>query len=217
MEPLDFYCERVGPGLLAEPLNAVTNAGFFLAAWAAWRLARRERALDAGVWILIALVVAIGAGSTLFHVFADTRTHVLDTTPILAFQLAFIWCYCRRAMKLGPMAAALAVAAFLAAGLFARRFPEILNGSVAYSPALAVLLVLGGWHYARGHGRDLLAAAGVLLISLGCRTVDHALCEAFPAGTHFLWHLLNSCVVYVCVCAVIRSSQSAAIQDNRDA
>jgi hypothetical protein len=25
---IDVYCERIGPGLLAEPLNAVTNASF---------------------------------------------------------------------------------------------------------------------------------------------------------------------------------------------
>ena len=30
MEPtvLGIYCERTGPGLLAEPLNAVSNASF---------------------------------------------------------------------------------------------------------------------------------------------------------------------------------------------
>jgi len=34
--PIDAYCERLGPGLLAEPLNALSNAAFFIAAlWAA--------------------------------------------------------------------------------------------------------------------------------------------------------------------------------------
>ena len=31
-EPLNLYCERLGPGLWAEPLNAVSNAAFFIAA-----------------------------------------------------------------------------------------------------------------------------------------------------------------------------------------
>jgi hypothetical protein len=34
-----IYCERLGPGLLAEPLNAVTNGSFPIAAWAAMSLA----------------------------------------------------------------------------------------------------------------------------------------------------------------------------------
>jgi hypothetical protein len=46
---MDAYCERVGVGLLAEPLNAFCNVSFLLAAWAAWVLARRTGALSAGV------------------------------------------------------------------------------------------------------------------------------------------------------------------------
>jgi hypothetical protein len=46
---MDAYCERVGMGLLAEPLNAVSNVSFLLAAWAAWVLARRTGALSAEV------------------------------------------------------------------------------------------------------------------------------------------------------------------------
>jgi hypothetical protein len=43
-----LYSERTGPGLLAEPLNAVTNLAFFVAAWAAWRLARRRSGTGKG-------------------------------------------------------------------------------------------------------------------------------------------------------------------------
>jgi hypothetical protein len=32
---MDAYCERTAPGLLAEPLNAITNTSFLIAAWAA--------------------------------------------------------------------------------------------------------------------------------------------------------------------------------------
>jgi hypothetical protein len=46
---MDAYCERVGMGLLAEPLNAVSNVSFLLAAWAAWVLAQRTGNLSAGV------------------------------------------------------------------------------------------------------------------------------------------------------------------------
>jgi hypothetical protein len=201
MEPLDLYCERVEPGPLGEPLNALSNAGFFIAAWALWRGARRRGAPGPVAWLLIGLVAAIGAGSTLFHVYADTRTHVLDTTPILLFQLCFLWCYCRRAMRLGAAASAFAVAAFLVVGLYARRFPDALNGSLAYAPALLVLLALGARHAVRAAPRrwDLAIAAGLLLVSLAFRTVDTALCDALPLGTHFLWHLFNAAVVFLCV------------------
>ena len=32
MAPLDGYCERLGPGLWAEPLNFLSNAAFLVAA-----------------------------------------------------------------------------------------------------------------------------------------------------------------------------------------
>ena len=38
---MDAYCERVGMGLFAELLNAVSNISFLLAAWAALVLAKR--------------------------------------------------------------------------------------------------------------------------------------------------------------------------------
>lgn len=52
---MDAYFERVGMGLLAEPLNAASNVSFLLAAWAAWVLAKRTGALSAGVRALIAI------------------------------------------------------------------------------------------------------------------------------------------------------------------
>ncbi len=67
MEPvvLGIYCERTSPGLLAEPLNALTNASFLIAAWGARRLARRAGRLSAGLWVLLALSASVGIGSGL--------------------------------------------------------------------------------------------------------------------------------------------------------
>jgi hypothetical protein len=37
---VDGYCERVAPGLWGEPLNAVSNIAFLVAAVAVWLAAR---------------------------------------------------------------------------------------------------------------------------------------------------------------------------------
>jgi hypothetical protein len=60
---MDAYCERTGPGLLAETLNAITNASFLIAAWAAWLLARRlgRRSVDIQILIWLASTSAISA------------------------------------------------------------------------------------------------------------------------------------------------------------
>ena len=92
---MDVYCERVGAGLLAEPLNAVSNISFLLAAWAAWVLAKRTGTLSAGVRILITIAASVGVGSILWHTYPVSLTLILDIVPILVFISWFIWLYTR--------------------------------------------------------------------------------------------------------------------------
>jgi len=196
---LDFYCERCGPGLLAEPLNACSNCSFLIAAWAAWVLARRAGALSAGVWCLISLSVTIGVGSALFHTFATNWAQWLDVIPILLFQLCFLWLYLRRVLGIGTPLTAASLAVFFAAAHVSSLFPGVLNGSLMYAPALLVLTGLGVNHFWRRHPERfvLLSAACVFALSLFFRSIDEAVCPRFPVGTHFLWHLLNGVLLYL--------------------
>lgn len=215
MQTIDIYCERLGPGLLAEPVNALTNAAFFVAAWLTWREARRHDLAHVDVRALIALTVAIGAGSTLFHTFATPWARMLDQVPILGFQLVFLWSYVRRLMDWPRWAAAAALIAYLAAGLYCRRYTDVLNGSLTYAPALLLTLALA-WHHAvrRLAGAVQLArAVGVFVAALVFRTLDETVCVRFPLGTHFLWHLLVAGVAYLAVTALI-AALAAALRAN---
>ncbi len=81
--------------MLAEPLNAVSNISFLLAAWAAWVLAKRTGTLSAGVRALIALAALVGIGSILWHTYPTMPTLILDIVPILIFLIWFIRLYAR--------------------------------------------------------------------------------------------------------------------------
>ena len=202
---IDLYCERAGPGLLAEPVNAFSNVAFFVAAWAAWSLARRAKAGSSEINTLLALMLAIAIGSTLFHTLATGWARVLDELPILVFQLWYIWVYLRRVLAMRAGYAASAIVAYLLAAFVSRQYPHLVNGSLVYAPALLVLPVLGVCHFVRREpGRWLLlAAAGVFFVSVICRSVDKAACDIIPFGTHFLWHVLNSGVLYLSMRALI--------------
>lgn len=204
---LDLYCERVSPGLFAEPLNALSNVAFIIAAWAAWILARRSQTVAADIWILIALSIVIGIGSALFHIFATGWARFLAEVPILLFQLWYLWLYLRTMMALTPQSAIASIAGYVAAAYFAREFSSLVNGSLIYAPALIVMLSLGVYHaLERRAGRYLLlAAASVFLTSLLFRSIDEAVCPYIPAGTHFLWHMLNGVVLYLSMRALIVS------------
>jgi hypothetical protein len=202
---LDLYCERTTPDFWAEPVNAVTNLGFVLGAWMVWRLARRERALDIGIAALIALIVAIGLGSFLFHTLASKLTRWLDLLPIFTFQLFYLEIYCRRVIRLPMTPTCLFLLFFLLAALGAAQFPAYLNGSLIYAPAWLVIVILGWYHYrSEKAGRGLLrAAAGILLISIALRSIDISVCGQFESGTHFLWHVFNALVIYLVMRALI--------------
>lgn len=202
---LDLYCERVGPGLSAEPLNALTNVAFLIAAWAAWSLARRSRIVPADIWMLIALSIVIGIGSALFHTFATGWARILDEVPILLFQLWYLWLYMHRIMARAPGLAAATIAGYLAAAYLGRQFPLLLNGSLVYAPALILMLGLGLYHFLQHKaGRCLLLGGmGVFVISLVLRSIDEAACPYVPTGTHFLWHILNGVVLYLSMRALI--------------
>ncbi len=201
MAYVDLYCERLGPGLFSEPGNAVTNAVFFVAAWMLWRETGRQGNRPPAVVLLIALIVAIGIGSSLFHTFATTWARVLDEVPILLFQLAFMWLYARRVIGWHTGSATVLILAFLSAALYSRQFPHLLGGSLMYAPAIVALLALGLYHWLTRKPAPLLliAAAAVFAVSLFFRTIDAAVCPQFPLGAHFLWHLLNPVVLYLCV------------------
>ena len=204
---MDAYCERVGPGLLAEPLNAVSNASFLVAAWAAWVLARRTGTLTTGIMVLIALGASTGIGSIVWHTYPTGTTLILDIVPIVLFIIWYIWLYTRNVMMKGLGFALASVAAFLIVTYFAMPYATMLHGAPAYTPGLLVVLVLGIYHAAAHKPArfTLLYTAGVYFTALYFRTIDQELCHYQTFGTHFVWHSLIGLVTYLAMRSLILS------------
>lgn len=214
LRPLDLYCERIGPGLWAEPLNALTNLAFLVAAFVVWRRLALSAQSDAPrryLQALAALVVCIGIGSGLFHTTARVWSSILDVLFISLFIYSFFGYFLHFVARLPWSKTVPALAAFLALNwLVGRAFDaalprEVLNGSEDYLPPLLALAAIGSYMRLRrlpGSAR-LLAAAGVFALSVSLRSVDQRWCAALPLGTHFLWHLLNAWVLYQVVAGMI--------------
>ena len=77
--PIDIYCERVGPDFWAEPLNAISNAAFLVAAYPAYGEWRRKTPDDRWLLVMVILVATtsfrdlpafvgrLGAGRTIIR------------------------------------------------------------------------------------------------------------------------------------------------------
>jgi len=227
-EQIFRYCERALDGAFwAEPLNAVTNIGFVLAGVvAAIELGGTKRkAVPIFEWMLVALVLAIGAGSFLFHTFATRWAAVADTAPIGLFMIAYLGFALSRLSGLGLTRTLLGLAAFLLSMKFAESLPcapgllpitragghPCLNGSLGYIPAFGALLLVGAWLVAQRHAAAyyVLAAAALFAMSLTLRSIDFEVCQVTrlmgrPRGTHALWHLLNALTLYMLLAGAIR-------------
>lgn len=209
---IDIYCERTGPDFWSEPINALTNLAFIIAALVLFFQARQTRTLDLQSGILIALIFVIGVGSGLFHTFATPWAAAADVIPILLFQIAFLLIYSRLVIKASAGKTAVLVAGYIVLTIISGFLPrELFNGTLRYAPAFIYVLGFGVYHYLSKQEKPwiLLLASGIFLVSMTFRSVDEQVCESFPLGTHFLWHVLNAVVLYLCTSTIIEQKKAS--------
>ena len=206
---VDGYCERVAPGLLGEPLNAVSNIAFLIAAVTLWfsvrSVARTVPRPATAIYVLPVLIALIFLGSTAFHTTAARWGGTLDTGFIAVFLLYYVAFFARWFAGLRWRLAWLAVPAFLVltvvvtltVGRVVGSGPGMYLSALIGLFAFAVGLRWSGRADLRPYARWFAGAGAIFTVSLTFRSMDHTVCGSLPTGTHFLWHLLNACTLYL--------------------
>lgn len=212
---LDAYCERAGDAAFwAEPLNAVTNLAFVVAAILAYQVLKRQsvplRVNTSDVWALVVTLGIIGLGSGLWHTHATHWSMLADIIPIYIFINVYIFSLFIRLFGLKWYIAFLGWAIFQGINIgFEVIAPrDTLNGSIMYIPTYGLLLFSLGWMALKRHESCLTFAniIGLFTLSLTFRTVDIMTCTEIPIGTHFLWHTLNAIVLYRLIMLLVPSA-----------
>ena len=204
---IDIYCERTGPEFWSEPVNALTNLSFIIAAITIMAQIRKQGLFHVHFVVLATLIAAIGTGSFLFHTKAVFWALLSDVIPILLFQLYYLFVYSRWVLKTDFLKSFLwPVALIILIGLNGVLFPgDLLNGSIGYAPSLIVLAVVTALHLKKREpgGKFFLSACALFILSLTFRTIDEALCPYIPTGTHYLWHVINGLVLFLLVQSLV--------------
>ncbi|MBP2474293.1 hypothetical protein JOF53_003165 [Crossiella equi] len=217
--PLDNYCERVAPGLWGEPLNAVSNGGFILAALALWWVLSRRGPgtapagvrTPASLHALAALLLLIGLGSLAFHTFANRWSVLLDVGFIGLFIHFYVVAMLHWFWRLPWRWAWVGLPVYVLLGqLVAVTLGRLVGaGGSQYVPALVTML---GIVVAVSVSKDTSlrryrkwfgVTATLFAVSLFLRTVDGPICEDIVIGTHFLWHLCNASVLFLVAYAMV--------------
>ncbi|MFK7876876.1 MAG: ceramidase domain-containing protein [Paracoccaceae bacterium] len=214
--PIDAYCERLGPAFWAEPLNALTNLAFLVAAFVMWQRAAGVIAAR----LLCVILALIGIGSFLFHTFATPWAGMADVVPIAVFILVYLFLVNRdfvgfRGWKLwGATLAFFPYAAVMVPILNAIPFLRI---SSFYWTVPILLGIYGFALRARMPEtvRGMWIGAGILALSITLRSLDAPLCAVFPVGTHIFWHLLNGVMLGWMIQVYLRAMQGAGLGKNR--
>lgn len=204
---IDIYCERNNIEYWAEPINALTNIAFIFSGLILTLTIFRQNInarKDITSWILVSLILLIGLGSWLFHTHASTWAMIADVTPISIFILTYAWFALRRFIDASLWFCILGTSSILAFSILFQLLIKLPAG--AYLGALLAMVIMGGYLFIfKKHPASyfLLLAAIIFSISLTLRTIDEIVCESFPLGTHFMWHLLNALVLFIVTRALI--------------
>ena len=192
-ETIDGYCERIDASFWSEPLNAVTNAVFLMAA--IWVLRREE--LNNKARALAFLLGMIGIASFLFHSVATAWAGALDVLFILLFTLLYIFVATEDFLGLPRRSALVVTLGYFPFSVVVDWLTlplSFLGSTRIYIPILILITLYSLILYKKFPylSRGLAMGALLLTISMFARSVDLPLCETISTGTHFLWHVINA-------------------------
>lgn len=205
-------CERTGDGYFEEPLNVLSNLFFIWAAVAVFSYYRslpelkRKKFYD--VPILTGLIAIIGILSMVFHTYPTPYTEAFDTIPIVAFIIIYFFSAMFRIAKCNIYQALICFVAFAGfTHISVTQFPHAFNDSIGYLSSMVALIAIAFYlnMKRRGSARAFMFIALVGIVSLFFRSIDNAVCQAMPIGTHFLWHSLNAYLLYMLMIQLVRN------------
>src|SRR5262245_925623 len=202
------YCETLSATAGAfpvEPANTVSNAVIVLFGLASLYLVRRRTPQAYDLYVVSALLIACGVGSGVWHGLRDGSALVFEVQAGLLFLFGLAFCWSRRLWSLAGTL--IFVLAFLLTftisreylGMFQQRWVAAAPAVILFGSILATQTVM------RSKRAALLglSAMALSLTALGFRTYDLELCDSFPMGTHWLWHIFNSAGGFTAMLAIV--------------
>ena len=203
-QSIDIYCERVSPEVFSEPINFFTNLAFWVAFFLLFKKYNKKNYehvhLRIYSLILIFLVFIIGTGSFLFHLFGNLWSLLADTVPIMIFIILYLYLAIRFYLEQTQVISAFSIFLFLFLNYSLSYFG--IEEISSYLMALFSMLIVACIAY-RKNKRDisygLFLSSLIFMVSLGFRQLDLFTCAQFSYGTHWIWHILNSILLYTLV------------------
>jgi len=204
-----IYCENLSNlFIINEPVNTLTNLSFFIASIYLFKKYKKEKTKKIDVIILIFLLFLIGFGSTIWHLTQSLVGELLDMVPILLFLIVYIYSFLKRIVKLKIYYIVIFIICFIFATF---NLPKLFNEdpiktSSGYLPALITLFMFTVYVYFNNKKtfKYFFSSSIIFLSSIILRSLDFVFCNTLIIGTHFLWHILNSILLYLLILVLLK-------------
>lgn len=206
--PVPIYCESSGIlALFPEPLNAVSNMAFIFAGLGIYKLLTKDKIQKVEYKIALVLIFFVGFDSFLWHITKHPIGLILDAVPITLTFILITYILLKNIF--GNKLIALIIPLLL----FPVRFflssfalTDIASSLIRHSINVITFFIIILLTF-RKYGKIALEGLGVLSVYLTAiimRTIDLQICQYFPLGTHFLWHILNAFSLYLAIKFLIK-------------
>ena len=196
---IDVNCERTQDGLFDEPLNSLTGLSYIVVAYMLYRILRTMPQKPFLLKFMIGICVFISIGSVIFHTSARMWGALLDSLPIAIFAVVYMFAMMRHLLGLRWYGILAMMAAFVYANiLFKYMVIRAADGYISILPTLGFIALITAymWLTKKPSRKSFLLVTLVSGIAVYFRILDRDICATFPAGTHFVWHLLMAVVIY---------------------
>ena len=189
--PVHYYCEVGSFGPIPTPLNIVSCLVFWFAALRIWEK-RDTEDLDIHMFMALMLVL-LGFTGMAWHGTAGYVAQVLDIVGIyFTMTMAVITVAAGvLRLRLGITLTLVPVLIFASAWLRDSGIPFLPMNGGAFLPAFFffAFAALKAETIGRNVMVYMLCAASLLIFGLLFHSIDLPLCDAWPWGTHFIWHV----------------------------
>ena len=201
------YCEQPYFSGFFEPLNTITNLLFVLAGILLIIQQKKINKLDFKAIYLSVLLMIIGIGSFLWHFYRTDFTLLIDSIPIGIFILSYLYFYLTKIISNISLNIILYIFFYLYIIILSYILKNLNNtlifgnGGLGYIVAISYFLLLQIYNYFnyRKIIKNSAFISFIFLISIFFRQIDLIVCNKIGIGTHFIWHILNSIVLYLFV------------------
>lgn len=207
--PQTIYCERgFSAGFWAEPINALTNLAFPIVGYLSYKLLKANNIKSNGLLVLPWLLGTVGVGSFFYHTNRNSITLLADSIPIYTFILFTLFLTLKELFQSKIKAVVILTTFVLVEVLLSMNVPkDFMNGSIRHITAILFIYAIG-WLLNRKYGAKivppLVGVVGSYAIAIFFRTADRLVCDIFPVGTHFLWHILTAIAGYFGIMLLVK-------------